>query len=430
MSNSWPTVPIRKTYVGLFDGPHATPKPSDEGPVFLGIGNITEDGHLDLADVRHIAEDDYPTWTRRVTPQEGDIVFTYEATLNRYAIIPEGFRGCLGRRLALIRPNAEAVDTRFLYYSFFGPAWRRTISKNTLTGATVDRIPLVRFPNFEIALPALPTQRRIALILSAYDHLIENSARRMVILEKMARLIYHEWFGPFRFRGSEKMTMAESTTSTIPQGWDAIALGNHLAALEAGKRPKGGIRDVEDGVPSIGAENIKGIGRHDYAAEKFVPREFFSSMRRGVVRDRDVGLYKDGAYIGRSSFFRDGFPHTECCVNEHVFLLRSGSPRLTQNALYLWLQEEETISQVRSKNANAAQPGINQESVNSLMLRLPDVGTAIKFDELVEPMLATVVSLAKRNRVLRATRDLLLPKLISGEIDVSHLAKAPAAATV
>lgn len=92
---SFQTVSIDCLYHGLYDGPHATPKPSDDGPVFLGIGNITEDGKLDLTDVRHIAEEDYSTWTKRVVPQPGDIVFTYEATLNRYAIIPDGFRGCL-----------------------------------------------------------------------------------------------------------------------------------------------------------------------------------------------------------------------------------------------------------------------------------------------------------------------------------------------
>jgi type I restriction enzyme S subunit len=93
---SFRRVKIESTYEGLYDGPHATPKPSDSGPVFLGIGNITSDGQLDLSDVRHIAEEDYAAWTKRVVPEPGDIVFTYEATLNRYAIIPQGFRGCLG----------------------------------------------------------------------------------------------------------------------------------------------------------------------------------------------------------------------------------------------------------------------------------------------------------------------------------------------
>src|SRR5436190_2590502 len=114
-NTNWKRVPIESIYLGLFDGPHATPKPAAAGPIFLGIKNITEDGRLDLSEISHIAEEDFHEWTRRVTTQPGDIVFTYEATLNRYAIIPQGFRGCIGRRLALISPNSEMVDARFLF---------------------------------------------------------------------------------------------------------------------------------------------------------------------------------------------------------------------------------------------------------------------------------------------------------------------------
>ncbi len=205
----------------------------------------------------------------------------------------------------------------------------------------------------------------------------------------------------------------------IPQGWEVTTLGAHLAALESGKRPKGGIRDVEDGVPSIGAENINGIGRHDFAGEKFIPRQFFREMHKGVVRDRDVAIYKDGAYIGKSSYFRDGFPHSECCVNEHVFLLRANGVRLKQNALYLWLQEPDTVQTIRSKNANAAQPGINQQTVGGLELILPDEKTTAHFDRLVEPLLAEIINLAKRIQNLRRTRDLLLPRLLSGKVELS-----------
>ena len=86
----WDRCPIGDVALGIYDGPHATPSPSHDGPVFLGIGNLREGGGLDLSDIRHIAADDFPTWTRRVAPRPLDIVFSYEATLNRYAIIPRG----------------------------------------------------------------------------------------------------------------------------------------------------------------------------------------------------------------------------------------------------------------------------------------------------------------------------------------------------
>ena len=168
----WQQVPIKLTYDGLYDGPHATPPPARDGPVFLGIGNITETGRLDLAAVRHIAQEDFESWTRRVTPREGDLVFTYEATLNRYALIPKGFRGCLGRRLALIRTGSKVGMNRYLYLYFFTDAWRAVIAKNKLSGATVDRVPLTRFPEFPVTLPPDRLLARFdKLILPIFDQL-------------------------------------------------------------------------------------------------------------------------------------------------------------------------------------------------------------------------------------------------------------------
>src|SRR5437867_4382782 len=151
-----------------------------------------------MSEIRLIAEEDFQNWTKRVLPRPGDIVFTYEATLNRYAIIPDGFRGCLGRRMALIRTAPQKVDRQFLLYYFFSPAWREVITNNMMSGATVDRIPLITFPNFPVSAPPLPVQRRIAGILSAYDELMENSQHRVRLLEAMARALYREWFVHFR----------------------------------------------------------------------------------------------------------------------------------------------------------------------------------------------------------------------------------------
>jgi len=230
----WKTVPIKTLYEGLYDGPHATPKPSDSGPVFLGIKNVTDDGRLDLSEIRHIAEEDYATWTRRVEPRPGDLVFTYEATLNRYALIPQGFRGCLGRRMALLRTDPRRVDVRFLLYYFFTGEWRAVIKKNMLTGATVDRIPLTNFPDFPVSVPPLPVQRRIADILSAYDELIENSQRRIQLLETMARALYREWFVEFRFPGHEKVPRVASPLGEIPEGWEIVAFTEIADVLSGG----------------------------------------------------------------------------------------------------------------------------------------------------------------------------------------------------
>ena len=347
----------------------------------------------------------------------GTLCITIAANIAESAIL--AVEGCFPDSVVGFVPDPDKADVRFIKYYLEILKLRM---HNISHGATQDNLSLDKLLSFDFLIPPLPIQRRIASILSAYDELIENSQRRIKILESMARALYCEWFVHFRFPGHESVPRVPSPLGEIPQGWEVATLDAHLVALESGKRPKGGIREVDDGVPSIGAENINGIGQHDFAGEKFVPREFFLKMRKGVVRDRDVALYKDGAYIGKSSYFRDGFPHSECCVNEHVFLLRANGVRLKQNALYLWMQEPDTVQTIRSKNANAAQPGINQQTVGGLELTLPDPQMAERFDLLVDPLLAEIVSLAKKVQTLRRTRDLLLPRLLSGQIDVEAIA--------
>jgi len=170
----------------------------------------------------------------------------------------------------------------------------------------------------------------------------------------------------------------------------------------------------------VGAENIVSIGVHHCQNEKFVSNDFLQGMRKGIVQDKDVALYKGGACIGCSTYFGDGFPHADFCVSEHVFLLRSTGVQLVQNALYLWLNESSTISAIRTANANAAQPCINLKGVKGLVAVTPSGETVSRFDEMVEPYRAPIVSFVKRNNMLHQTRDLLLPKLISGELDVSE----------
>lgn len=142
---------------GFYDGLHATPEPSDEGPMFLGIKNILDDGGIDFSDIRHISEKEYPKWTKRVVPQKNDLVFSYEATLHRYALIPEGFRGCLGRRMALIRVKKSVVCEKYLYFYFLSPYWKVFVETIKVSGSTVDRISISEFPDYEIPLPPLKT---------------------------------------------------------------------------------------------------------------------------------------------------------------------------------------------------------------------------------------------------------------------------------
>jgi type I restriction enzyme S subunit len=374
---------IREISVGVYDGPHATPELHHEGAaVFLGIPNLLPDGQIDVTAARWVAERDLAKWTRRVTPQPNDIVFTYEATLNRYAIIPEGFTCCLGRRTALIRPDPSQIDHRFLFYYFFSPRWRAQIEANTLTGATVDRIPLTTFPEFEVLVPQLQEQKRIAEVLSAYDDLIATNQRRIALLEGASRRLYREWFVHLRFPGHESVPVEDG----VPQGWAQSSLGD-IAPLNYGKALKSTDRK-EGNVPVYGSSGI--VGTHNVA--------LVDSGAIVVGRKGNVGSLN--------------FSPVPCFPIDTVYYI---APAQASYRLFLALHQLNFIS------SDAAVPGLNRTYAHSLSVLQPSDHVAEAFERLVRPVFGQVQQLTAQNAKLARTRDLLLPKLMSGQLDVSGI---------
>ena len=269
-------VPISSLCVGIYDGPHATPPKSDSGAVFLGISNFSN-GRLDLSNIRYISEDDLPQWTKRVTPKAHDIVFSYEATLNLYAIIPDGFYGCLGRRMALMRPDERKVDYRFLYYYMFSAEWREEIERYKVNGSTVDRIPLVSFPSFTVNLPDMATQRYIAGILSELDDKIEINNKINDNLYSQAKAIFAE-----RFINIE----------SLPDGWqkgNLLDIADYLNGLAMQKfRPL----DGEVGLPVLKIKELR-QGSCDASSELCSP----SIKPEYIIHDGDVIFSWSGSLL-------------------------------------------------------------------------------------------------------------------------------------
>ncbi len=399
--NEWKLIPIEEVYLGLYDGPHATPKPASEGPIFLGIKNITEDGKLDLSEIRHIAEEDFSNWTKRVQPLPGDIVFTYEATLNRYAMIPEGFRGCLGRRLALIRPNFKRINTKFLFYYFFGEEWRNTIANNIMSGSTVDRIPIISFPKFKVRVPPLPIQHTIASILSAYDDLIENNTRRIAILEEMAQMIYEEWFVKFRFPGCEEVKMLESEMGRIPEGWKKVNLED-VCSITMGQSPSSQFYNEQgNGLPFH--QGVSDFG------SRFPTDRVYCTVENRVALSRDI-LFSVRAPVGRLNM-----ANKKIVIGRGLCAIRSK----TESQRFIFQQLKDQFQEEDSIGNGSIFKAVTKEDVYNIKLTWPSQSLVSSFEEFIQPVFSLVEALIVKNANLHRTRDLLLPKLISGEIDVS-----------
>lgn len=380
-------IPIKDICVGIYDGPHATPPAANSGGVFLGISNITKNGHLDLSNIKYISEEYLPKWTKRVTPQEGDIVFSYEATLNLYAIIPKNFYGCLGRRMALIRTDNNKVNNKFLFYYFFSKKWRDVVAEHTITGSTVDRIPITTFPGFPIELPELETQHRIAYTLSRYDSLIENYQKQIKLLEEAAQRLYKEWFVNLRFPGHENTKIVDG----VPEGWEKKSVGDMLRRMERTKQ-----------IPS-----------NEYLKRGEIPvidqsRNFVA----GYTNDEDsrlkvttpVILFGDHTRVLKylSFSFARGADGTQLIMSNDI-------DRLPQSLFYNALVEKDLSNYSYARHF---------KYLKAEQILVPTKEIAQKFDTFAAKIYEQIQSCRHQLRLLTESRDRLLPKLLSGEIEV------------
>jgi type I restriction enzyme S subunit len=354
-------------------------------------------------------------------------VFTYEATLNRYALIPEGFRGCLGRRMALIRPDLRKVDANFLLYCFFTEAWRTVIANNTLQGATVDRIPLTRFPDFPIRVPPLGVQHRIAGILSAYDELIENSLLRIQILEQMARALYREWFVHFRFPGHEHVPRVASALGDIPQGWKVTNLDTVKAqqpyAINGG--PFGSklcTRDyVAEGVPVIRGSNLSESGRFNASDFVFVSRDKAAELHSNLAKPGDIVVTQRGT-LGQIGMIPLGIGYDSFVVSQSQMKITVSPKTAGREYIFFFLRSEEANQRIKNLASSSGVPHINLAVLREFQILLPPFELQTKFGEFALTTEAAIEALMRQVRNLCHTRDLLLPRLLSGQVALKETA--------
>lgn len=381
----------------------------DSGFYFISSKDVNED-KINYRDARQITENDFLETNKRTRYELDDILLTNSGTIGRMAIakdIAETKRTTFQKSVAIIKPNKDKVLPLWLYYYLKANI---QILIDIASGAAQKNLLLKDIRAFKVDVPDHSLQKSIITLLSPYYDIIEKNNRRIQLLEEAARLLFREWFVYFRFPGHGKVKIVDG----VPEGWMKINFMDIISTIESGGRPKGGA--IDEGVPSIGAENVNGIGNYNYSNEKYVPEEYYQKMKKGKVISKDVLLYKDGANIGRTTIVGYGFPHKKCCVNEHVFILRTKNN--IQYWLYFFLSQDFIQQAVANLNSNSAQPGISQDKLSSLKIIFPEQKIVRLFDDVAERVVKQIFILSIQNQKLAQARDLLLPRLMSSAIEV------------
>lgn len=324
----------------------------------------------------------------------GTLCITIAANVAESAIL--GIEGCFPDSVVGFVADPDKADVRFIkYYMDTLKIQMQSVSR----GTTQDNLSLDKLLTFDFLVPPLPVQRRIAGTLSAYDELMGNSQLRIGVLEAMARALYREWFVRFRFPGHEKLPRVASPLGDIPQGWEIAKLSS-LVDFAKGRKP------VETRqVPLPGDVKLLLIDSLHGGETAFA-----SPAKLVLAEARDTIMVMDGASSCDVTIGSSG------AVGSTLGRFRTTRPNVfSPHALYHFL--ETRAEGFKSKNIGAAIPHANRDYIFTQSVVLPPKGIASSFHAQLEPIQGMIETLKAKIQNLRQTRDLLLPRLVSGQLE-------------
>jgi type I restriction enzyme S subunit len=334
----------------------------------------------------------------------GDIVFTQRGTIGQVGLIPHDSpypRFVISQSQMKLTPDAAKVDAEFLYFLFRAP---RTVKKLTdlAFAAGVPHINLDILRRFEISIPTLSVQRRIAAILSDYEDLIANNVRRIQILEKMAASIYREWFVHFRFPGHEAVAMVESLLGPIPEGWMIRSLGECCVLTMGQSPPSRTYNTIGEGLP------------FHQGVRDFGPR--FPLTRLYCTQDGRQADARDILFSVRAPVGRMNFADRRIVIGRGLCAIRA----IDGSQAFLWEQLRNRFTEEDMIGNGAIFAAVTKTEMERLSLLWPAKELLAHAATLLEPLHELVRVLFEEVEGLRVTRDLLLPRLMSGRLTLPH----------
>ena len=299
-------------------------------------------------------------------------------------------------------------NSAYIFYLALSSIIRDPAVKSMTGASGRQRAILSSVEDVLIPLPPLPTQRKIAAILSTYDDLIENNTRRIKILEDMAQTLYREWFVHFRFPGHENVPMVESPLGPVPRGWNIAKFGDIVENVKEKVKP---------------GKHLKPL---PYVPIDCIPRRSISLMEHRPSIDAKSSLIafkRNDILFGamRAYFHKVIFAPFDGITRQTCFVLRSKNANNYPFDLFTAFQDS-TVQYSSNRSTGSTIPYATWDHSLAMMPIVKPLDPLIKqFCDAATPMLGSIRGMLKENANLRQTRDLLLPKLISGEIDVSQL---------
>ncbi len=416
--------PVQTSEIRLGDitikiGSGATPRGGKESYKSHGISLIRSMNVYDLAfDYSNLAFIDQAQARQldNVTVKEYDILLNITgASVARCCMVPKRILPArVNQHVAIIRCEKTEANPMYIQYCLVSPKYKESLLTIAQGGATREALTKEKIEDFKVPYHNLPTQHKIPAIPSAYDDLIENNTRRITILKEMAQRLYREWFVHFRYPGHEKNNLVESELGLIPEGWEVVSTVD-LADILGG------------GTPSTKVPEYWSNGTVNW----FAPREFTKAnsmfMLQSEIKISELGLKKSSAKLfppysimltSRATIGKVGINTTEACTNQGFITC---IPQEVNFLFYFYFWLLNNVDLFHTLASGATFKELSKSTFREINLLKPSFDSLEKFDKIARPIGDKILNLQKKQIILKQTRDLLLPKLISGKIDVSQL---------
>lgn len=389
----------------IVDCPHSTAKDEGSGYPLIRTPNIGR-GRLILDDVHRVSKEVYDKRNARAVPQDDDLILAREAPAGNVAIIKNGEKVCLGQRTVLIRPDKEKVYPDFLAYYILAPEQQYELL-GTANGATVAHVNIPVIKALPVELPAMEQQKKAAGILKAYDDLIENNQRQIKLLEEAAQRLYKEWFVDLHFPGNENTEIVDG----VPVGWET-GRADSFYDITIGKTPpraeKQWFVNGTEGVAWASISDMGDAGTFIFQTSEGLTIDAVEKHNMKVVPVGTI-LLSFKLTLGRVSIVTKPM-----CTNEAIAHFRIERPE-DREYTYSYLKnfEYDTLG-----NTSSISKAVNSKIIKAMPFIMPDELTKQEYSKRVAPILDDIFIKQKQIISLTEARDRLLPKLMSGEIEL------------
>ena len=397
---------LRELCTGIFDCPHSTPRWTSSGKLVIRNFNV-KNGRLNLSFPSYTDDENFYERCKRAKPMPGDIIITREAPMGKVCMIPYGIECCLGQRMVLLRPNPSMCDSSFLMYAMMSQSVQHQISWSNGTGTTISNL---RIPHLErLAIPyfEIKQQRNIAATLSCLDDKIELNNKINANLEAQAQAVFKSWFVDFEpFQDGE---FVASELGRIPKGWRVVPF-TELVDVLGGGTPKTDVPEYWNGeIPFFTPKDVSDV--YTISTQKTLTQHGIKNCNSRLYPQNTVFITARGT-VGKVALAGNSM-----AMNQSCYALQS---KLPYSQYFIYQITLGVVDALKNKATGAVFDAIVTRDFENEMVVLPDVDIVRKYTFTVEPMFKLILKNLDESKTLSLCRDSLLPKIMSGEIEISN----------